>query len=286
MLWPAGYSNPPQSPWSLGAEHPPTPLTPWSMSRSPFELPSLRPEVSAVAPVTPLNGADPDDVKPVVEECQQNSDIVDPVGIIKEERNPSPTGTPPPASLALTGEIGTCLDESNESLDMVSVDPPDVSGHQPEQPVVGEAPSFSAPEFSGLQLLSDVTADQARQSEESPGLLSGSSSRRSSTRETAAGNSLDVLCAAALSQHDESASCPAPKKTLVSPPPPSTQTSKTDVVATATPVTSTSSHAVAHLATHAFHGVEFDFRCKLAELQRKYKEKQKELSSLSKSYKI
>jgi len=119
-------------------------------------------------------------------------------------------------------------------------------------------------DYSGLQLLSDsierfVSADQSKLANHAETIKivkkeHCSSSDKPVTVEMA-GNALDVLCAAALYQQSD--------------PPPSTNESREILPDTSCP-------------RPAGFQVEFDFRSKLAELQRKYKEKQKELSSLSK----
>ena len=81
-----------------------------------------------------------------------------------------------------------------------------------------------------------------------------------------AGNALDVLCAAALYQQTD----------------PVTTTTTTMAIEgkeMATP-------CIPLLPAGTGFQMEFDFRSKLAELQRKYKEKQKELSSLSESFNL
>lgn len=302
MLWPAGYANPPQTPWGLPAEHhPPTPLTPWSLSRSAFELPSLRPEVNNEVGPT-IGGADPDDdVKPaIVLDARQTAPPSSTIEI-KEERI-SPGGLSPPPSSVGSAERNEASSDG-ESLDLVTVDPPVMEREEEEEVEhapedlkkscpAGPPPASPPPsEFSGLQLLSDVMANQPRQTEE----LDRQPDRRSSL-ETGS-NSLDVLCAAALSQQVDppapsppsppppppapsSAVAMKPRATGAPPPPP--VTSMDDITRTRTPVTPTTSHAPS--LSPAFP-MEFDFRSKLAELQRKYKEKQKELSNLSMSIK-
>ena len=78
-----------------------------------------------------------------------------------------------------------------------------------------------------------------------------------------AGNALDVLCAAALYQQTD----------------PVTTTTTIEGKEMATP-------CIPLLPAGTGFQMEFDFRSKLAELQRKYKEKQKELSSLSESFNL
>lgn len=275
MLWPAGYGNPSQPPWGLAAEsHPPTPLSPWSMSRSAFELPTLRPEVSSAAPTATPSSADPDDVKPpplVLDVCQLRNIREDPVGIKEERRSPSIPDSPRSGTL--------CYSSDGESLDLVTVDPPPVvvikQSLSPDPP--SNVPTTQPLEFSGLHLLSDVsTADRARRESQED----MASSRRSSLEATST-SSLDVLCAAALSQEQQQQQ--VEEKTApvaVS----SARSSVDDVIVT--PVTSSSSAATtspANAPPHVFEMAEFDFRSKLAELQRKYKEKQKELNNLSES---
>lgn len=276
MLWPAGYGNPSQAPWGLATEsHPPTPLSPWSMTRSAFELPTLRPEVSPAPPAATPSSADTDDVKPpplVLDVCQLRNIREDPVGIKEERRSPSIPDSPRSGTL--------CYSSDGESLDLVTVDPPPVvvikQSLSPDPP--SNVPTTQPLEFSGLHLLSDVsTADRARR--ESQDDLA--SSRRSSLEATST-SSLDVLCAAALSQEQQQQQ--VEEKTVpatVS----SARSSVDDVIVT--PVTSSSSSAAttspANAPPHAFQMAEFDFRSKLAELQRKYKERQKELNNLSES---
>lgn len=116
-------------------------------------------------------------------------------------------------------------------------------------------------DYSGLQLLSDsierfVSSDQAKLANQLQ-IMETTKEERYSDNPVAmemAGNALDVLCAAALYQQSDSPESNEP--TEISP-------------STSCP------------RPTGFQ-VEFDFRSKLAELQRKYKEKQKELSSLSK----
>lgn len=291
MFWPS-YATPAQSPWGLPPDMSPSPTASWSIhapARSAFELPILRADVTAYedpADDVSKTECDPPDDPPALAE-------------IKEERiSPEPPGNdvlekadPPMQQAAVeTGDpldTVTSVDHSsirvrdNLTTGWISQDPStrspksvsrldDRNTATSPSPVSAAAQhdsSMPSADYSGLQLLSDsierfVSADQAKlayQHQPEP-IRTGKDQQRRSDNPMAvevAGNGLDVLCAAALYQQSD------PPKSSVEP--------RREMV----PATS----CIPSCPT-GFQ-MEFDFRSKLAELQRKYKEKQKELSSLS-----
>ncbi len=304
MFWP-GYTTPAQSPWALAPDMNmnATPTTPWSIhppNRSAFELPLLRADV-------PVYEDPSDDVsKP---ECAP-SEPVAVLAEIKEER----ISPEPPSDLAekVDDASSSAQPEKSEPMDSttaadqgirvrnnltagwVSQDPS--SARSPKSPVLldaGNSPSpilmlsaaqqeqqensmTTAADYSGLQLLSDsierfVSADQAKLAYQPEPIKTEKDHQRSSDNPMTvevAGNALDVLCAAALYQQSD----------------PSTTTTTTMTTTAAIEPREMVAAAASCIPRPTGFQMEFDFRSKLAELQRKYKEKQKELSSLSESF--
>ncbi|EFX76319.1 hypothetical protein DAPPUDRAFT_322503 [Daphnia pulex] len=274
VLWP-GYAASAQSPWGLPPDMAATPTASWSLHPpvigSAFELPLLRAAESCEESSTHAS-------KP---ECVTNSCPTN-VADIKEERmspeppapekneQPIPSETAQPLeSVTAATEQTTIRVRDNLTTIPVSQDPiigvpNSLDDRRVPSPTVQENPAPLA-DYSGLQLLSDsierfVSADQSKLTNQAETIKTvkkeehcSSSSDKPVTVEMA-GNALDVLCAAALYQQSD--------------PPPSTNESREIL-----PDTSCGPRP-------AGFQVEFDFRSKLAELQRKYKEKQKELSSL------
>jgi hypothetical protein len=265
----------------------------WSHSlHSSFELPILRAaavNVNDAAVVHPSlemdhvrhrdDEEDDRDVKPVVADR----------GNIKEETtSPEPTISETQATVK---KESSCVDDF-KPLDMgVSSETPTTTirvkenimspESSPVSPSIQAAPAPSTmgalnadSNYSGLQLLSDsierfmataaaTTTKTFHRSEEHETSVMGSLDPPPEISHVASGsNALDVLCAAALYQQVEQTSSPA------------APTSESYVPAAASCATIADQRP-----PHGFQ-IEFDFRSKLAELQRKYKEKQKELSSL------
>lgn len=303
MFWP-GYATPAQSPWALAPDMNmnATPTTPWSIhppTRSAFELPLLRADV-------PVYEDPSDDVsKP---ECAP-SEPAAVLAEIKEER----ISPEPPSDLAEKVDDASSSTQSERSQPMDSITVADQGirvrdnlttgwvsqdplspARSPKSPVLldaGNSPSpiatlsavqqeqqensiATAADYSGLQLLSDsierfVSADQAKLAYQPEPIKTEKDHQRSSDNPMTvevAGNALDVLCAAALYQQSD----------------PSTTTTMTAAIEPREMVAAAA--ATSCIPRPTGFQMEFDFRSKLAELQRKYKEKQKELSSLSESF--
>lgn len=308
MLWPGYAAPPPQSPWNLAAEmaniqshqqsspSSSSSMMDWSHSlHSGFELPTLRAATAVAtndAPIQSITNSNLDysrncdqeagrEVKPVIANCIN----------IKEERGTSPE----PATIC---HSASTIEKETKPLDVtVSAEPtttttttpirikedmmsPESSPVPPPPPPLQliETPA-SAPlldddsNYSGLQLLSDSierfmatssTSECERgdviSSRDVPHIACSSSSSNS--------NALDVLCAAALYQQVQQASSPA------------APTSEESFVPASASCSSNVAISPDQRPPPQGFQLEFDFRSKLAELQRKYKEKQKELSSL------
>ena len=314
MLWP-GYAAPAQSPWTLPSDIPSMQLHSqtssmigWSHSlHSSFELPILRAAAAAAAAAAAVNVNDSAEVHPSLEiehvrdrrDDEEDDRDVKPVvagrGNIKEETtSPEPTINDTPA--AVKKESSPCVNDYKPLGMAVSSETPTATIRVKENIMSPESspvpPSIQTTQipssniealdtdsnYSGLQLLSDsierfmataaATTTTFHRSEERETSVMGSPDPPREIPRVASGgsNALDVLCAAALYQQVEHrASSPA------------APTSESFVPA------AVSCDTIAdQRPPHGFQ-IEFDFRSKLAELQRKYKEKQKELSSLRES---
>ena len=290
MFWP-GYATPAQSPWGLAPDLNATTATAsWSIhppARSAFELPILRADVAAYQ--SSDNVSKPDTVDESSAAAALHAEI-------KEERiSPLPTNDVAEKTQDMSStscnpadSITAAVDQSirirdnltttgwaspsarspkSASLDDRNSPSPVLSAFQQQG-----SSSIPSADYSGLQLLSDSierfvsSADQAKLAYQPEPIktdhCSSSSSDNPMTVEVA-GNALDVLCAAALYQQTD----------------PVTTTTTIEGKEMATP-------CIPLLPAGTGFQMEFDFRSKLAELQRKYKEKQKELSSLSESFNL
>ena len=291
MFWP-GYATPAQSPWGLAPDLNATTATAsWSIhppARSAFELPILRADVAAYQ--SSDNVSKPDTVDESSAAAALHAEI-------KEERiSPLPTNDVAEKTQDMSStscnpadSITAAVDQSirirdnltttgwaspsarspkSASLDDRNSPSPVLSAFQQQG-----SSSIPSADYSGLQLLSDSierfvsSADQAKLAyQPEPIKTDHSSSSDNPMTVEVAGNALDVLCAAALYQQTD----------------PVTTTTTTMAIEgkeMATP-------CIPLLPAGTGFQMEFDFRSKLAELQRKYKEKQKELSSLSESFNL
>lgn len=300
MLWP-GYATPAQSPWHLQSE---IPLHPHSgsglWSRSPpllqplplttgFDLP-LRTIGDADVKIEPLSSASPDASHAIKDGVEEGKPF-DPADYIRSFSPESAVEAPaaPLDSIVIKDEIQVVPDlqkspspaaahspEAQQSQVISDLPPikrspsPEANNWTERVPSPGIDPAASVPkkeelesgndpEFLGLRLLSEsiehfVSTETKKEQESIIRALPEASGigKNLWTQMDGVCNPLDVLCAAALSQ----------------------QNKESVVAATPSPVTPASARGCQP---------EFDFRSKLAELQRKYKEKQKELSNLSKS---
>ena len=297
MLWP-GYATPAQSPWHLPSEIPAHPHSGgpalWSRS-SPllhplpfpagFDLP-LRTMAEADVKIEPLSSASPEAPCGIKDEIEEGKPF-DPADYIRSFSPESAVRTPamPLDPVVVKDEIQVVPDlekpeaaESPEATESQadsqhppikqSPGSPGVNGHLPEcVPSAGidaagsvekkeEFESGGDPEFLGLRLLSEsiehfVSTKKQQESSIRIDPQDSGIAKKRWTQMDCISNPLDMLCAAALSQQGKESVLPA----------------------TPSPVKPASARGCQP---------EFDFRSKLAELQRKYKEKQKELSNLSK----
>ena len=253
-----------------------TPTASWSLHPpvigSAFELPLLRADVTS---------CEDSSTHASKAECVTNSSSNNMANIKEERLTPEPpvpekNELPVPSETIQPLDSVTATDQTtirvrdNLTSFQVSQDPiicvPNSLGDRNVPPslstVQQQETSVGLVDYSGLQLLSDsierfVSADQSKLSNPPETIKIVKKEHCSDKPVTVemAGNALDVLCAAALYQQSD---------------PPSSSSEPREIL----PDTS--------CPRPAGFQVEFDFRSKLAELQRKYKEKQKELSSLSK----
>ena len=293
MFWP-GYATPAQSPWGLAPDLNATTATAsWSIhppARSAFELPILRADVAAYP--SSDNVSKPDTVDESSAAAALHAEIKEerisplPTNDVAEKTqdmsstscNPADSITAVDQSIRIRDNLTTtgwaspsARSPKSASLDDRNSPSPVLSAVQ--QPQQGSS-SIPSADYSGLQLLSDSierfvsSADQAKLAYQPEPIktdhCSSSSSDNPMTVEVA-GNALDVLCAAALYQQTDPAAV--------------TTTTTIEGKEMATP-------CIPLLPAGTGFQMEFDFRSKLAELQRKYKEKQKELSSLSESFNL
>ena len=265
MLWP-GYAAPAQSPWGLPAEipaHPqqplPVPVATSAPSVSAWSHSKVHRPVAISAAGSQLADVDRGPIK-----TESDCLPVPPDGFTSDR---CCTAVKEEPSSDVAEEICLTPDPIPVPLDPVHVirikDEPESHPHDDPTDDPADMNEIDAHykdelEFAGLRLLSDsverfVAANHDRNdpAEELP-LVSSTSC-----------HPLDVLCAAALSAEHAAEKKYVPNGPTVSAPAP----------ASALPPPS---------GKPSGFQLEFDFRSKLAEIQRKYKEKQKELSSLSK----
>lgn len=269
------YAAPAQSPWGLPPDMAASPTASWALHppvRSAFELPNLRADVTPYEDPT-THASKPACVisspPPAMAEIKEERISPEPPSHVAEKVEPSiPLERAQPLDSSTAMEPASIRVRDNLTIGWVSRDPsirsPSTSFDDENVPRSlstghGDSPAPVA-DYSGLQLLSDsieqfVSADQSVQLANEPQTKEEQPCNDNVSAVEMAGNALDVLCAAALYQQSDSPQSSEPRD--ISP-------------ATSCP------------RPTGFQ-VEFDFRSKLAELQRKYKEKQKELSSLSKS---
>ena len=292
MFWP-GYATPAQSPWGLAPDLNATTATAsWSIhqpARSAFELPILRADVAAYQ--SSDNVSKPDTVDESSAAAALHAEIKEerisplPTNDVAEKTrdmsstscNPADSITAVDQSIRIRDNLTTTGWASPSARSPKSASLDDRNSPSPVLSAIQQQGSSSIPsaDYSGLQLLSDSierfvsSADQAKLAYQPEPIktdhCSSSSSDNPMTVEVA-GNALDVLCAAALYQQTD----------------PVTTTTTTMAIEgkeMATP-------CIPLLPAGTGFQMEFDFRSKLAELQRKYKEKQKELSSLSESFNL
>ena len=285
MLWPGYAATTHSSPWALPPEMASTPTSPWTLHpapRSAFELPPLlRTDVAVYQdPVDDVAKSECVPLSRPVENCagRQEAEIQK----VKQE----PVSPEPPAVASVREETSSILSESVVSIqpessirvrDNMTIE----SADHPAESSVSTASSSANPlkqdeadpsaDYSGLQLLSDsierfVASDPDHRVNHCQPESTTSVNKSHPIGVEVAGNALDVLCAAAM--YRQSGSNPETE----------CKSERPSLPAVSSPPSSSQPHPTGFQ-------IEFDFRSKLAELQRKYKEKQKELSSLSKSFK-
>ncbi|XP_059350502.1 protein winged eye-like isoform X1 [Daphnia carinata] len=264
------YAAPAQSPWGLPPDMAASPTASWALHppvRSAFELPILRSDVTPYEDPT-THASKPACVissPPAMAEIKEERISPEPPSHVEEKDEPSiQLERAQPLDSSTAAEPPSIRVRDNLTIGWVSRDPsirsPSTSLDDENVPRSLSTGHDASPapmaDYSGLQLLSDsieqfVSADQSKLANEPQ-----TKEERRNDNVTAvemAGNALDVLCAAALYQQSDSPQSSQPR--AVSP-------------------------ATSCIPRPTGFQMEFDFRSKLAELQRKYKEKQKELSSL------